>query len=228
MEITVEVLAENACHFGHKVCHWNPKMKPFLVGRKGGIHIFDLQKTVEKLKTVLEKIEKISGEGRVILFVSTKSQTKTILEEIFQKTGHPIVKNKWVGGLLTNFDTIKRRVRRLKDLREFFKTGEIDKFPKKEQSVMRREMKKLENAFAGILDMWKLPDAIFVIDGKRDKIAIREAKKIGIPIFGIADSNVDPENFTDFIPANDDAIASLTFLLGQVFERVKKSKKIKK
>ena len=221
----IRELAENACHFGHKVNRWNPKMAPYLWGKKGGVHIFDLEKTAEGLDRMTKVIAHLSEEGKVILFVSTKPQTKVILTELHNKTHHPIVVNKWVGGLLTNFETIKPRIRRLKDIREMIKTGDIDKFPKKEQSQMKKEMEKLEIAFSGIVDMYKMPDALFVVDGSRDVIAIREAQRLGIPVYGIADSNVDPSKYTDLIPANDDAVTSLSFLMGKVFDVLKSLKK---
>jgi small subunit ribosomal protein S2 len=221
----IRELAENACHFGHKVNRWNPKMESFLWGKRGGVHVFDLEKTAKGLDRMLETIGEISNQGKTILFVSTKPQTKGILAEIHKKTGHPIVVNKWVGGLLTNFETIKPRIRRLKEIREMISTGDIEKFPKKEQSQMKKEMEKLEIAFAGIVDMYKMPDALFVVDGSRDAIAIREANKLNIPVYGIADSNVDPDGYADCIPANDDAITSLSFLLGKIFSVLKSPKK---
>jgi small subunit ribosomal protein S2 len=166
-------------------------------------------------------------ENKVILFVSTKPQTKTILKEIHNSAGFPIVSHKWVGGLLTNFDTVKTRIRRLKDIREMFETGDIDKFPKKEQSQLKKEADKLEVAFGGIVNMYRMPDAVFIIDGMRDHIAIREANRLKIPVYGIADSNVDPDGYTDFIPANDDAITSLSFIMGKIFEVLKANKQAK-
>ncbi len=222
---TVRELAENACHFGHKVNRWNPKMAPYLWGKKGGVHIFDLEKTAEALDHLLKTISDLSAEGKTILFVSTKPQTKVILTELHKKTGHPVIVNKWVGGLLTNFETIKPRIRRLKDIREMIKTGDIEKFPKKEQSQMKKEMEKLESAFAGIVDMYKVPDALFIVDGSRDAIAIREAKRLHIPVYGIADSNVNPADYTDFIPSNDDAVTALSFIMGKVFDVLKKAPK---
>jgi small subunit ribosomal protein S2 len=211
----IRELAENACHFGHKV--WNPKMKPYLWGKKGGVHIFDLEQTLDALNRVSKTLSSLSQEKKIVLFVSTKPQTKTILAELFREKKYPVVINKWVGGLLTNFETIKPRVRRLKDIREMVSTGDIEKFPKKEQSKIKKEMEKLEGVFSGIVDMYKLPDALVVIDGSRDEIAIREANRLGIPVYGIADSNVNPEGYTDFIPANDDAITALSFLVGKIF-----------
>lgn len=218
MSDIVRELAENACHFGHKVSRWNPNMSPYLWGKKGGVHIFDLEKTAKGLEQVCNSIKKLSEEGKTILFVSTKPQTKAMLEEVLKTKKHPIVSNKWVGGLMTNFETIKQRVRRLKDIREMIESGDIDKFPKKEQSQMRKECDKLAIAFGGIIDLYRVPDAIFIVDGSRDAIAIREANRLNIPVYGIADSNVNPNDYTECIPGNDDAITSLTFLLGKVFD----------
>lgn len=228
-DISLRELAENACQFGHKTSRWNPKMAPYLFGKRGGVHIFDLEKTATALARMIETMKKLSADGKTILFVSTKPQTKTILNEIFTEKHFPIVANKWVGGLLTNFDTIKKRIRRLKEIREMIATGDIEKFPKKEQSQIKKEGEKLETAFGGIADLFRVPDAIFVVDGKRDEIAIREARRLKIPVYGIADSNVDPENYTDFIPANDDAITALSFLLGKIFDALSPlQKKVKK
>ncbi len=228
VSVTLRELAENACHFGHKVSRWNPKVAPYLWGKKGGVHIFDLDKTATALSRVAQTISELSAEGKVILFVSTKPQTKTILREIFTTKGYPVVSDKWVGGLLTNFDTIKQRIRRLKDIREMIDTGDIEKFPKKEQSQIKKERERLEILFGGIADMYRAPDALFVIDGVRDEIAIKEANRLGIPVYGILDSNANPDGYTDFIPANDDAITSLSFLLGKIFQVLSPSKKTKK
>lgn len=220
----VQELAQNACHFGHKVSRWNPKMAPYLWGKRGGIHIFDLEKTAKHLEGLLKTVEQMTKDGKVILFVSTKPQTRVIFEEILEKKGYPIVHKKWVGGLLTNFNTIQKRIRRLKDLRELIETGEIDKFPKKEQAGLKKERAKLEEAFSGIVDMYRKPDAVFMVDGARDNIAIKEALRLKIPVLGIADSNVDPSEYTDFVPANDDAITALTYMLQKVYEALEPCK----
>ena len=225
---TLRELAENACHFGHKVSRWNPKVAPYLWGKKGGVHIFDLDKTATALMRVSDEVKTLSEGGKVILFVSTKPQTKSILKEIHSSKGHPIVSEKWVGGLLTNFDTIKERIRRLKDVREMLATGEIEKFPKKEQAQIKKDQERLETLFGGIADMYRMPDALFVVDGVRDHIAIKEANRLGIPVYGIVDSNTDPDGYTDFIPANDDAITSLSFLLGKIFTALAPLPKAKK
>lgn len=223
----IKELAENACHFGHKTSKWHPKMKDFIWGAKGGIHIIDLEKTAEYLKEILNTVKKISESGKTILFVSTKPQTKAIMKEIKDKKDYPVISNKWIGGLLTNFYTIKNRIRRLKEIREMIQTDDISKFTKKEKSKILKEGEKLEGVFGGIDNMYKLPDAIFVVDGSRDNLAIEEAKKLSIPIYGIADTNVNPDDYEKLVPANDDAITSVTFLLGKVFESLEK-RKVKK
>ena len=218
-QVSVDELAENACHFGHKVARWNPRIAPYLWGKKGGVHIFDLEQTAKGVEKTLTAVAELAKTKKTILFVSTKPQTKGILQEIHDQTSHPIVNTRWVGGFLTNFDTVKHRLKKLKELRDMVATGDIDKFPKKEQAQMRKEMAKLEERFGGVVDMYRRPNAVFVVvDGNRDHIAIQEAIKLGIPVYGIADSNVNPEEYTEVIPANDDAITSLTFLMGKVFE----------
>ncbi|MEI7510928.1 MAG: 30S ribosomal protein S2 [Candidatus Peregrinibacteria bacterium] len=211
-------LAEHAVHFGHKTTRWNPKMKSYLYGSEKGVHLFNLRKTAEGMEKLLKDITDLSKAGKTILFVSTKPQTKLLFEEFQQKTGYPIVVNKWIGGLLTNFETIRKRIKKMKDLKEMFETGEIDKYMKKEKGVMKKELEKLEESFGGISDLYRLPDAVFVVDGKRDKTAILEANRLKIPVIGIADSNVDPDDYTTFVPGNDDAISSLTYILSFVFE----------
>ena len=218
-------MAQNALHFGHKVAHWNPKMKVYLYGAEKGVHIFDLEKTAVHLQKLLDYLQKKADQGATILFVSTKPQTRPLFEELHKTTGMPVVSEKWIGGLLTNFSTIRERIKYLKSLREMFATGEIEKFTKKEQSKLMKEKEKLEIAFSGIAEMYRLPDAVFIVDGKRDEAALREANKLRIPVVGIADSNVDPDRYELFVPANDDAISSLTYLLSLIFDVVKSGKK---
>lgn len=216
--ISLADLAAHAVHFGHKSTRWNPKMKSFLAGVQNGIHVFDLRKTLERFHVLVQEVEKLAKEGKNILFVSTKPQTKELFEEFQKGTGYPIVVNKWVGGTLTNFDTIKGRLREMKKMEEMFETGEIEKYTKKERGNIGKELEKLKIAFGGIADMYRVPDAVFIVDGKRDEIAIREANRLGIPVIGFADSNVDPDLYSICVPANDDAVSSLIYLLSFVFE----------
>lgn len=224
-DISLKEMLASAVHFGHKTSRWNPKMKPFLHGNSGGVHIFDLHKTAEKLKGACEFLQTASSQGKSILFVSTKPQTKELFEEFQKETDYPIVVNKWIGGLLTNLSTMLGRIRRLKDLKEMFETGEIVKFTKKEQAKMKKEKEKLEDAFGGIVKIHRPPDILFVVDGKRDFTAIKEAKNLGITVVGICDSNVDPDYYNYLIPGNDDAISSLTYLLSFVFDAIREGKK---
>jgi len=186
------------------------------LGVRKGIHIFDLQKTREGLVQVCDELSKLQGEGKVIMFVSTKQQAIPMIESMGNQLGQPIVTKKWIPGLLTNWPTLKRRLQYYLDLRRSFQTGEVEKYTKKEQTHLRKELTKLDAALSGVSHMKGLPDALFVVDAVRDHVAVLEAKKLGIPVFGICDSNADPDEFTACIPANDDAVKSLELLLGTV------------
>lgn len=221
MPVTVEEMLQNAVHFGHRTKKWNPKMKRYLYGQVGGVHIFDLKKTADHLERLLQYVKKIVEEGRTILFVSTKAQTSDMIPKIAGIHGFPYVTKKWMGGLLTNFDTIKERIRYYKNLKEQQETGEFAKYTKKEALKFEKKIESLGNLLGGILTMRRLPDALFVVDGKRDLIAIQEARKLKIPVIGFCDSNTDPFLYTHFVPANDDAMKALTFLLGKVEEVLK-------
>ena len=205
-----------ACHFGHRKEKWNPKMAPFLYGTRRGIHIFDLTKTADGLKKVCEHMKKLQTEGKTILFVSTKQQSIPMLESIAKKLNQPMVTKKWIPGLLTNWSTIKRRLKYYLDLQRSFQTGEVEKYTKKEQTELRKKLAKLDTALAGVSKMAGLPDAVFVVDAILDRVAILEAAKLKIPLFGICDSNADPDLFTAFIPCNDDAVKSLTIILSTI------------
>lgn len=209
-------LLEHACHFGHPVAKWNPKIAEYLYGSRKGIHIFNLEKTREGLIKVIDGLKALQAEGKTILFVSTKQQSIPLIEEMGQKLSHPIVTKKWIAGLLTNWPTIRRRMQYYLDLRKSFQTGEIEKYTKKEQTSLRKEMMKLDSALSGVSGMTGLPDALFVVDGVRDHVAVLEAKKLGIPVYGICDSNANPDEFTACIPANDDAVRSIRILLDTI------------
>lgn len=208
-----EDLLQAACHIGHRSTKWNPKMKPYLYGERKGIHIFDLGKTREQLQKTCEHLTTLQKEGKMILFVSTKQHTTHFLEELGKATGQPIVTKKWIAGLLTNWKTISRRIKYYLDLQDSFRTGEVEKYTKGEQTQLRKKLAKLDHALAGVSGMTALPDAVFVVDALRDVIAVREARTIGAPVFGICDSNADPDYFTIPIPANDDAVNSVKLIL---------------
>jgi small subunit ribosomal protein S2 len=219
-----------ACHLGHPRQKWNPKMAPFLYGTRKGIHIFDLTKTRHHLERMCDALQKLQTEGKTILIVSTKQQSIPLIEEMGELLHQPVVTKKWIPGLLTNWPTLKRRIQYYLDLRKSFQTGEVEKYTKKEQTDLRKEMTKLDSALSGVAHMTGLPQAMFVVDALRDHVAVLEAKKLGIPVFGICDSNCDPDEFSAFTPANDDAVKSIEIILRTVLNAMQegKSKKAEK
>src|SRR3989344_201052 len=213
-----ELLAA-ACHIGHKSPKWNPKMKRYLYGIEKGIHIFDLTQTRKKLEDACNELVELHRQGKSILFVSTKLFSTAALEDLGQETGHPTVTKKWIPGLVTNWKTISRRIKYFIDLQRQFKTGEVEKYTKKEQLKLHKKLAQLDKALSGVAGMAGLPDAIFVVDAVRDVISVREANIAKIPVYGICDSNADPDLFKIAIPANDDASGSVMLIL----ETVKKA-----
>lgn len=216
MQITMQDLLEAGCHFGHRTQKWNPKMKKFIYGAKAGIHIIDLEQTAHALNRALGAVKKAVSEGQTLLFVSTKSQTANILPEKALACGMPYVSTRWLGGLLTNFSTVKRRIKHYRDLEEARDTGALEKYTKKEVILFERELAKLDKLFHGVKELRALPDMIFVADPLRDQLAVKEANILGIPVVAICDTNSDPSQIDYPIPANDDAIKSLELLLGLV------------
>ena len=212
-------------HFGHLKRKWNPKMAPYLHGKKNGVHIFDLNKTYQALTEAKSFLTSAMKQGKSILFVSTKQQSVELIREAADKCGVPYVNSKWIPGLLTNFKTIRKRVTHMLKLKEDEESGAFEKYTKKEALKLRKEIKKLDNALGGIANMEKTPDIVFVLDMHRDRIAVQEAKKIGATVVGIADSNVNPENIDFAIPGNDDAIRAITFFISQIEEAVLAGKK---
>lgn len=217
-----------ACHFGHPKEKWNPKMKQYLFGVRKGIHIFDLTKTKEHLAKVCEAMQKLQVEGKTILIVSTKQQSIPLVEEMGRVLHQPVVTKKWIPGLMTNWPTLKRRLQYYLDLRRGFQTGELDKYTKKEQTELRKQLTKLDMALAGVAGMTGLPHALFVVDAVRDHVAVLEAKKLGIPVFGICDSNANPDDFAVCIPANDDAVKSISIVLTTIQNALTEAKSSKK
>lgn len=215
---TEEELVAAACHIGHRVAKWNPKMKQFLYGEEKGTHIFDLTKTREQLSKACEQLTALHTAGKMILFVSTKLHSTALLEELGRATGHPIVTKKWIPGLLTNYRTISRRIKYYLDLQDAFRTGTVSKYTKQEQTQLRKKLAKLDHALSGVAGMTGLPHAIFVVDAIRDRIAVQEAHGLGILVFGICDSPADPDFFTIPIPANDDSVNSIRLILNTVKE----------
>ena len=225
---TVKDLLASACHFGHPKQKWNPKMAPYLYGVRGGIHIFDLYKTHEHLQKVCDVLKKLQEDGKTILFVSTKQQSVPLIEKLATALNQPMVTRKWISGLLTNWSTIKRRLKDYLDLQKSFQTGEVEKYTKREQMALRKQLAKLDNAFGGIAKVNKLPDALFVVDAVRDQVAVREAKVLKIPVYGICDSNANPDFFTLLIPANDDSVRCITLILSTIEKYLLEGKKSEK
>lgn len=212
----VKSMFDNAVHIGHRTHKWNPKMKKFIYTEKNGIHIINLEKSVDYLEKALQFLAKTFAEGKTVLFVSTKPQSVALLEEVAKACHSPYVVSKWIPGLLTNFATVKQRIKYLADLKDQKETGEFDKYTKKEASNLNKDIEKLELALGGVQNMKSKPDVVFVVDVVRDNIVVKEARKLKLPIVGIVDTNADPDEIDFPIPANDDALMSLTFLLNAV------------
>lgn len=223
-DISLKDMAAHAVHFGHPTSRWNPKMKPYIYGARHGIHIFDLNKTATYLLTALEFLSKMSKEKKEILFVGTKQQCRRFLYMIKEETGMPIVTDKWIPGLLTNFKTIKERIDYFKQLKDDDANGRLVKYTKKEQTKLRKKIQDLSVALSGVENMKGRPDVLFVADIVRDHIAVKEARTLGIPVVGIVDTNADPDMADYIIPANDDAIKSLEYILTLAKEAVKGGK----
>lgn len=223
-----EEMAQAGLHFGHKTSKVHPKMKPYISGVRNTIHIIDLEKTAEKLKEALKFIQETIAENKSLLIVGTKVQVKGLVENTAKDCGLPYVVERWLGGTFTNFDTIRKRLDYFKNLEKRKEAGELEKYTKKEKAGFDEELRNLDIKFSGVKDLEKLPDVIFVCDLKKDSLAIREAKQKNIKVVGIAHTNVDP-NLVDYaIPANDDAISSVRYILDKVKEAILKVKKTTK
>ena len=223
-EKLLKEMIKNAVHFGHKPSKWNPKMKPYIYGKYDGVHVFDLNKTANALEVATEFLHQCVREGKTVLFVSTKAQAIQIMKDTAEACGMPYITHKWVPGLLTNFATIKKRIKYLRDLKEQDASGELDKYTKKEALKMRKTIIKLQEALGGLENLTKRPDVLFLVDVVRDHIAVEEANKLNIPIVAIVDSNGDPTRITYPIPGNDDAINSLEFLVKKIGDALEKKK----
>jgi len=207
--VTMRELLESGVHFGHQTRRWNPKMKPYVFGARNGIYIIDLQKTVDQTRAACAFATQVASEGKKVLFVGTKKQAKEVIEEEAKRAGMYYVNNRWLGGMLTNYQTVKASIDRLKKIEALKISPEWDETPKKEQSRYDRELDKLKKSLGGIQDMKKLPGAIFVVDTEKEHIAVKEAKKLGIPTIAVVDTNCDPSDISYVIPGNDDAIRSI-------------------
>jgi len=218
--VTMRQLLEAGVHFGHQTRRWNPKMKPYIFGARNGIYNIDLQKTVKLFRTAYDFVVDAVARGGDVLFVGTKKQAADIIQEEADRCGMYYINFRWLGGMLTNFQTIRRSIERYKYLEGMFNDGTINKFPKKEAIAMGRELEKLQRNLGGIKDMNRLPAVIFLVDVKKEKIAVSEAKRLGIPTVAIVDTNCDPEDIDYVIPGNDDALRAIRLVAGKVADAI--------
>ncbi|HBI56441.1 MAG TPA: 30S ribosomal protein S2 [Firmicutes bacterium] len=222
--VNMKQLLEAGVHFGHQTRRWNPKMAPYIFTERNGIYVIDLQKTVHKLEEAYNFVKNLVMEGGTLLFVGTKKQAQSAIEEEAVRCGMFYVNQRWLGGMLTNFATISKRVQRLKDLETMEEDGSFEVLPKKEVIQLRLERDKLTKFLKGIKDMGKLPNALFIVDPRKERIAISEARKLGIPIIAIVDTNCDPDEIDYVIPGNDDAIRAVNLLSSKMADAVLEGK----
>ena len=223
-DVGMKELLEAGVHFGHQTRRWNPKMKKFIFIERNGIYIIDLQKTLKALHEARLLLEGIPKRNGVVLFVGTKRQAKDAIMEEANRCGMPYVNERWLGGMLTNFKTIKSNLRRFKELEKMKADGTFDKLSKKEQSQLSKEMTRLEKIFTGIKEVTNLPAAVFVIDTKKERIAVAEANRLGVPVFGVVDTNCDPDVIDFPIPGNDDAIRAIRLFARFVSDTVMRAR----
>jgi small subunit ribosomal protein S2 len=219
-------LLEAGVHFGHQTRRWNPKMRRYIYGQRGGIYIVDLEKTLGGLEEAYAFVRDVVRRGDTVLFVGTKKQAQDIVAEQAARVGMPFVNTRWLGGMLTNFQTIFRRLQRMTELQEMERSGAFDFLLKKEVLKLRREKEKLERNLAGIQSMTKLPGAVFVIDCKKEEIAVTEARKLGIPVVAVVDTNCDPDEVDFVIPGNDDAIRAVSLITTVIADAVEEGRRL--
>jgi small subunit ribosomal protein S2 len=218
--VTMRQMLEAGVHFGHQTRYWNPKMRPFIFGERSKIHIINLEKTLPLYNETINYVSKLAANGGTILFVGTKRAARETIREQAARAGMPYVNHRWLGGMLTNFKTVKQSIKRLKDLETMSEDGSFERLNKKEVLMLRREMEKLERSLGGIKDMQSLPDALFVIDVGYEKIAVNEARKLNIPVVAVVDTNNSPEDVDYVIPGNDDAIRAIQLYTAGVADAV--------
>ncbi|MBI2370392.1 MAG: 30S ribosomal protein S2 [Deltaproteobacteria bacterium] len=223
--VTMKELLEAGVHFGHQTKRWNPKMKPFIYGARNGIYIIDLQKTVRMFGDAYQFVTEVVRQAHPVLFVGTKRQAQEVIAEEATRCGQFFVNRRWIGGTLTNFTTIRKGIERLKKLEAMEADGSLEQVPKKEVISLRREREKLEYALGGIKEMDELPGALFIIDTRKEKIAVAEARRLGIPTVGVVDTNCDPDDITYVIPGNDDAIRAIRLITGRIADAVLEGQK---
>jgi small subunit ribosomal protein S2 len=224
MAVTMRELLEAGVHFGHQTRRWNPKMRRFIFGERGGIYIIDLQKTLESLEEAQSFVRNLAERGGTVLFVGTKKQAQDSVEEQAQRTGMPYVNHRWLGGLLTNWRTIAERIEHLHELRRLRDEGQLELLPPKERISMQHELEKLEANLGGVADMRKQPDAIFIVDLRKEQLAVREARRLGMPVIALVDTNADPDEADLVIPGNDDAIRSCSLIVHALGDAIAEGK----
>jgi small subunit ribosomal protein S2 len=222
--VNMKELLEAGVHFGHLTRKWNPKMKRYIFGQRNGIHIIDLQHTLREFKRAAEFVSDVTSRGGKVLFVGTKRQAQEAVKESASRVNMPFVTERWLGGTLTNFRTIMSRVQRLKELQRLETDGKAENLTKKERLLLTKEREKLEKMLSGIVDMGRLPAALFVVDVKREKNCIREAQKLGIPVVAMVDTNCDPEDADFPIPGNDDAVRAIQLFSGKMADAIQEGK----
>lgn len=220
-------LLEAGVHFGHQTQHWNPKMKQYIYGARNGIYVLDLRKTTDLLDQAYNLVRDYAAKGKNVLFVGTKKQAAEVVAEEAQRSGAYFINRRWLGGMLTNFETIRGRVNKLKEMEEFINNGYVDKLPKKEVAQMNRQLAKLSKTLGGIKEMRGLPDLIFIVDQAKEEIAIKEANKLGIPVICLADTNANPDGIDYIIPGNDDAIRSIKLITSKLADAVLEGKQLR-
>ena len=214
--VSMKELLESGVHFGHQTRRWNPKMAPYIFGARNGIHIIDLQKTVQFFKTAYNFVMETVADGGIVLFVGTKKQAMDAIAEEASRAGMFYVNHRWLGGMLTNYATISRSIQRLRNFEAMKEDGSLKRFPKKEVLLMEKKAAKLERALGGIKDMGRLPDIVYIVDPRKESIAVKEARKMQIPLVAIVDSNCDPTEIDYPIPGNDDAIRAIRLLTSRI------------
>lgn len=227
-DVSLEALLDAGAHFGHQVKRWNPKMEPYIYAARDGVHIFDLAKTREALLEALQALKDVSSQGGTIIFVGTKRQARDLVRDAASKVGMPHVTARWLGGTLTNFEQMQRSIKKLQELKDGRENGKFADYTKRERVLIDKEISRMERIFGGITELREKPDMLFVVDTKREHIAVAEAQRVGIPVVGIVDTNADPMQADFPIPANDDAVKSISFILDAAVSAIEEGLKANK
>ncbi|MGA7228771.1 MAG: 30S ribosomal protein S2 [Acidimicrobiia bacterium] len=227
-EVTMKQLLEAGVHFGHQTRRWNPKMRPYIYGERNGIHIIDLRQTVEQIQDAIKYVKDLTADGGTVLFVGTKKQAQTAVADNAMRAEMPYVNFRWLGGMLTNFATIQKRIFYMRELRRIEQSGEINARPKKERLKLRRELAKLEQNLGGVADLQKVPDAVFIVDVNTEATAVKEATRLGLPVIALVDSNCDPDQVDYVIAGNDDAIRAADLIAGALADAALEGRELAK